>query len=74
MDSGLLLKFYGYFLDCLWVLSRTLLRCFWTTFVETAVSVVYNTELNDNLCSDFLDKVHSIGHRISCYYTGQFFL
>ena len=37
MDSGPLLKFYGYFPDCLSVLSRTLLRRFWTTFAETAV-------------------------------------
>ena len=37
MDSELLLKFIEYFPDYLSVLSRTPLRCFWTTFVETAV-------------------------------------
>ena len=36
-DSELLLKFIGYFPDYLSALSRTLLRFFWTTFVETAV-------------------------------------
>ena len=36
MDSELLLKFIGYFPDYLSVLSRTLLRLLWTTFVETA--------------------------------------
>ena len=34
MDSELLLKYIVYYLS---VLSRTLLRLFWTTFVETAV-------------------------------------
>ena len=40
MDSELLtclLKFIEYFADYLSALSRTLLRFFWTTFVETAV-------------------------------------
>ena len=40
MDSELLtclLKFIEYFPDYLSVLSRMLLRFFWTTFVETAV-------------------------------------
>ena len=40
MDSELLtclLKFIEYFPDYLSALSRTLLRFFWTTFVETAV-------------------------------------
>ena len=37
MDSDLLLKFIEYFPDYLSALSRTLLRFFWTTFVETAV-------------------------------------
>ena len=37
MDSELLFKFIGYFPDYLSPLSRTLLRPFWTTFVETAV-------------------------------------
>ena len=37
MDSELLLKFIGYFSDFPSALSRTLLRFFWTTFVETAV-------------------------------------
>ena len=32
-----LLKFIGYLPDYLSALSRTLLRFFWTTFVETAV-------------------------------------
>ena len=39
MDSELLLKFIGYFPAYLSALSRTFLRCFWTTFVETAVWV-----------------------------------
>ena len=42
MDSELLtclLKFIEYFPDYLSALSRTLLRFFWTTFVETAVCV-----------------------------------
>ena len=37
MDSELLSKFTGHFPDYLSALSRTLLRFFWTTFVETAV-------------------------------------
>ena len=37
MDSELLLTFIGHFPDYLSALSRTLLRFFWTTFVETAV-------------------------------------
>ena len=37
MDSEFLLEFIGYFPDNLSALSRTLLRFFWTTFVETAV-------------------------------------
>ena len=37
MDSALLLKFIGYFPDYLSALLHTLLRFFWTTFVETAV-------------------------------------
>ena len=40
MNSELLtclLKFIDYFPDYLSALSRTLLRLFWTTFVETAV-------------------------------------
>ena len=43
MDSDLLtclLKFIEYFPDYLSALSRTLLRFFWTTFVETAVYTV----------------------------------
>ena len=40
MDSELLLKFIGYFPDYLPGLSRTLLRLFWTTFVETADDMV----------------------------------
>ena len=39
MDSELLLKVIGYFKDNLSAMSRTLLRFFWTTFVETAVFV-----------------------------------
>ena len=39
MDTELLLKFIGYFPDYLSALSRTLLRFFWTTFVETAVQI-----------------------------------
>ena len=39
MNSELLLKFIGYFPDYLSASSRTLLRFFWTTFVETAVFV-----------------------------------
>ena len=39
MDSDLLLKFIGNFPDYLLALSCTLLRLFWTTFVETAVSI-----------------------------------
>ena len=43
-----LLKFIEYFPDNLSALSRTLLRFFWTTFVETAVyeliiAVMYET-------------------------------
>ena len=37
MDSKLLSKFIEYFPDYLSALSRTLLRFFWTTIVETAV-------------------------------------
>ena len=37
MDSGLLLKFIGYFPAYLSLLSRTLFCFFWTTLVETAV-------------------------------------
>ena len=37
MDSELLLKFIEYFSDYLSALSRTLLRFFLTTFIETAV-------------------------------------
>ena len=37
MDSELLLKFMGNFPDYLSALSRTLLRFFRTSFVETAV-------------------------------------
>ena len=43
MDSELLaclLKFIEYFTDYLSALSRTLLRFFWTTFVETAVYII----------------------------------
>ena len=40
MDSELLLKFIEYFPDYHSVLSRTLLRFFWTTFVETAVCLL----------------------------------
>ena len=42
MDSEILtclLKFIEYFPDNLSALSRTLLRFFWTTFVETAVYI-----------------------------------
>ena len=54
MDSELLtclfnLKYIEYFPDYLSALSRTLLRCFWTTFVETAVCLyVYH-----QICLDF---------------------
>ena len=41
MDSELLLKFIGYFPDYLSALLHTLLWFFWTTFVETAVNVVF---------------------------------
>ena len=44
MDFQLLLKSIGYFPDHLSALSRTLLRFFWTTFVETTVYA------NDRLC------------------------
>ena len=37
MDFELLLIFIGYFPGYLSALLRTLLRLFWTTFVETAV-------------------------------------
>ena len=40
MYSELLLKFIEYFPDYLSALSRTLLRFFWTTFVETAAVYV----------------------------------
>ena len=49
MDSELLtclLKFIEYFPDYLSALSRTLLRFFWTTFVETAVYIY--TQLSRN--------------------------
>ena len=36
-----LLKFIEYFPDYLSALSRTLLRFFWTTFVETAVYTLF---------------------------------
>ena len=64
MDSELLtclLKFIEYFPDYLSALSRTLLRFFWTTFVETAVykacqmiviasatNVVFNSPIQGN--------------------------
>ena len=37
MDSEFLLKFIGYFPEYRSIMSRTLLRFFWATFVETAV-------------------------------------
>ena len=40
MDSELLLKVIGYFPDYLSSLSRTLLRSFRTTFVETAACIL----------------------------------
>ena len=50
MDSELLLKFIGYFLDYLSTLSRTLLRFLWTTFVETARPQIdlYSLSKNDS--------------------------
>ena len=45
MDSELLLKFIEYFPDYLSALSRTLLRSFWTTFIETAVFRMPETEV-----------------------------
>ena len=44
MDSELLLKFIEHFPDYLSALSRTLLRFFWTTFVETAVYAIKKRE------------------------------
>ena len=40
MDSELLLAFIGYFPDYLSAWSLTLLRSFWTFFVETAVYIL----------------------------------
>ena len=47
MDSEFLtcLKFIEYFPDYLSALSRSLLRFFWTTFVETAVCLVLTIAL-----------------------------
>ena len=39
MDSELLLKFIGYLPDYRSILSRTLLRFLWTTFVKTVVNL-----------------------------------
>ena len=50
MDSKLLtclLKFIEHFPDYLSVLSRMLLRFFWTTFVETAVYEMRQNVNND---------------------------
>ena len=47
MDSELLLKFIGHFPGYLSALSRTLLRFFRTTFVETAV---YANAVYINIC------------------------
>ena len=41
-----LLKFIEHFPDYLSVLSRMLLRFFWTTFVETAVYVYGNIQIS----------------------------
>ena len=49
MDPELLpflLKFIEYFPDYLSALSRTLLRFFWTTFVETAVYMWVNLSIS----------------------------
>ena len=49
MYCELLLKFIGYLPDYLLALSRTLLRFYWTTFVETAVyslTFVHGTSTN----------------------------
>ena len=51
MDSELLLKVIGYFPDYLSALPRTLLRCFWTTFVETDVRLVNRSLVEDIYCS-----------------------
>ena len=51
MDSELLtrlLKFIKYFPDYLSVLSRTILRFFWTTSVETAVYLDLFSTLQNN--------------------------
>ena len=51
MDSELLtclLKFIEYFPDHLSALSHTLLRFFWTTFVETAVYVSGKRQTDNN--------------------------
>ena len=44
MNFTLLLKFIGYFPAFLSALSRTLLRFFWTTIVETAVYKMCNVQ------------------------------
>ena len=71
MDSELLtclLKFIEYFPDCLSALSRTLLRFFWTTFVETAV--YYESESCFALAQTRNSVCHALFYNMAFILTG----